>query len=268
VFFSVEVRDPGATVAPYRIFEVYVTYTEKDGDSSWQNFDLDFNPATARWEGILADVGSIDFFIQAIDHNGNVGMFAGSGYFRPIEVNVNGPEETQVGEQVTFTAGLPSSISDALILWDFGDGAVAEGSATVDHTYSRPGIFTVTVRVLAGEGAIGVASLEIRVRGSYSTLEEIRDTLNGLPSTAFKSPSEDRLQDLLDKLTEVEDQISQGEFNGAIQKLRNDVRTKMDGCLSPKAKPDKNDWILDCDAQADLLILIDDLIEDLEALLE
>jgi hypothetical protein len=72
----------------------------------------------------------------------------------------------------------------------------------------------------------------------------------------------------LDKLTEVEDQISQGEFNGAIQKLRNDVRTKMDGCLSPKAKPDKNDWILDCDAQADLLILIDDLIEDLEALLE
>jgi hypothetical protein len=51
-----------------------------------------------------------------------------------------------------------------------------------------------------------------------------------------------------------------GDYEGAIAKLKNDIRPKMDG-------EGKNDWIICNYAQEDLTEMIDMLIEYLESLL-
>ena len=53
---------------------------------------------------------------------------------------------------ITFDA-TTSSGSPTDWLWDFGDGGIAAGSAQVTHTYTTPGNYTVTLRVinLAGD---------------------------------------------------------------------------------------------------------------------
>ena len=54
--------------------------------------------------------------------------------------------------------------------------------------------------------------------------------------------------------------ILDGDYEGAIEKLENDIRPKMDG-------EGKNDWIICEDAQENLTGMIDTLIEYLESLL-
>jgi len=46
--------------------------------------------------------------------------------------------------------------------WEFGDGAVAEGQS-VDHPYATPGSYTVVLRVVDDDGAIGTRQSEILV---------------------------------------------------------------------------------------------------------
>jgi len=124
--------------------------------------------------------------------------------------------------------------------------------------------------VVDSDGNLGQASSGVEVEfpsHPFETLDEIRHTLEGLHASAFRPPPEDRRQSLLDKLTEVEGQIARSEFNGAIQKLENDIRSRMDGCGTVPGSPDRNDWIVDCEAQLELRALIDDLIADLRVLL-
>jgi hypothetical protein len=54
--------------------------------------------------------------------------------------------------------------------------------------------------------------------------------------------------------------INEGDYEGAISKLENDIRPKMDG-------EGRNDWIICPEAQSDLTAMIDELIEYLETLL-
>ena len=101
----------------------------------------------ARHEG-----DEIIFFVQAVDASGNVGMFAGSGYFAPIEVSVEGPTTAIAGQPVSFT--VTHTLTDPAILWDFGDGTFADSATTVEHTFDAEGTFTIRVRVVDSHGAI------------------------------------------------------------------------------------------------------------------
>jgi hypothetical protein len=55
-----------------------------------------------------------------------------------------------------------------------------------------------------------------------------------------------------------------GLYQEAIDKLENDLRAKMDGCYGGNPR---NDWITDCEAQYELLAIIDDLIAYLATLM-
>jgi len=64
---------------------------------------------------------------------------------------------------------------------------------------------------------------------------------------------------LTNKMNAAIKMVSDGALSDARDKLRNDVRTKTDGCAKTGA-PDKNDWITDCDAQAMPYSLLSDAI--------
>lgn len=84
--------------------------------------------------------------------------------------------------------------------------------------------------------------------------------LGGLAESDLRNP---RLRKALqNKLEAVLHQIQADAFQGARRKLAEDILAKMDGCAASGA-PDRDDWIVDCDAQE---LVAPDLREALEIL--
>jgi hypothetical protein len=263
--FKVTVEDPPDELGRTSdVVHVVVTYTEESGGSDWQNEELILNAGTGKWEGLIDTDVSIDFFVQAVDGAGNTGMFAGNGYFTPMAVQMQGPSDSSSGEVLEFTVTPHPEFEDPEILWDFGDGSVAEGSETVEHAYSQPGEYEVIVRVVDKEGNIGEATLPVGVEPTFTSFDSLFADIGSLPIEALRSGDEGYRQDLLDKTITTYDQISQGDIKGARQKLEKDLRAKMDGCPT---SADANDWVTDCAWQYQLRTWIDDLIQSLEDIL-
>ena len=72
------------------------------------------------------------------------------------------PPEVQVGPDVSSNAGQPISFSGTFvdknpddthqITWDFGDGNGIDDTLNPVHTYTNPGIYTVTLTVVDSVG--------------------------------------------------------------------------------------------------------------------
>jgi PKD repeat protein len=71
----------------------------------------------------------------------------------PIASFTFSPERPRVGEEMTFHASSSSDPDGEIVSyqWDFGDGNSASGQL-VTHTYSEPGLYTVTLNVTDNDG--------------------------------------------------------------------------------------------------------------------
>jgi hypothetical protein len=88
--------------------------------------------------------------------------------------------------------------------------------------------------------------------------------VNGLDPAVFLNAN---LQNATtNKVVAVLDQIEQGLFQEALDKLENDLLAKLNGCAEGGA-PDRNDWITDCRAQGQVYPLIIEAMGLLESLL-
>lgn len=90
------------------------------------------------------------------------------------------------------------------------------------------------------------------------------DVVADLPPGAFGNPNNQNAT--LNKLDGVIELIDSGDYQAALDKLRNDILKKTDGCAT-NGRPDKNDWVNDCDSQAQLYAAVMHLIEQLQGLL-
>jgi len=63
---------------------------------------------------------------------------------------------------VSFSADPPQGVSDAAYAWQFGDGTSASGQS-VSHTFSKPGIYRVLLKVSNASGALGDDEQRIKV---------------------------------------------------------------------------------------------------------
>jgi hypothetical protein len=141
---------------------------------------------------------------------------------------------------------------------------------SVDWIYNTEGkkVSGTLVADLEGDG---VAEILLRYGGKVVCLENVIDVdpmdlldkiieyILGLDDDCFKNNADNRKNALVNKLESVRDMINAGDYEGAIDKLTNDIRPKMDG-------EGKNDWIICEEAQDDLTGMIDELIEYLESL--
>jgi hypothetical protein len=59
--------------------------------------------------------------------------------------------------------------------------------------------------------------------------------------------------------------VNSGEYQGAHNQLSNDVIEKTNGCANEGA-PDKNDWIITCEAQGQIYFAIQEAIAFIEEL--
>ncbi|MDI6710353.1 MAG: VWA domain-containing protein [Bacillota bacterium] len=79
-----------------------------------------------------------------------------------------GPDlAVQVGEEVIFDAG--NSVDPAYCIWDFGDGTIEPGIYHYGvHTYSTPGVYTVTLMVYDDAGNQASDQTTVTVTGDSS----------------------------------------------------------------------------------------------------
>jgi PKD repeat protein len=176
-------------------------------------------------------------------------------------------------DEVEFTGSYtdPGTADTHTIKWDFDDGTVLDDvSLTVTHAYSVAGEYNVTLTVTDDDGASHSVIVTITVNSLDDATEQINDYIQDIPDDAFDNNADQHQNALYEKLIENTDGdavlqlIEAGLYEEALEKLRNDIRTKCDGSVGGNPS---NDWVTDPDVQKELLAMIDALIEYLETLI-
>ena len=180
------------------------------------------------------------------------------------------------GQTVIFSGGFtdPGYLDTHTAVWDFGDGTLLPGTLTEEndppdatgtvsgtHTYGEPGTFVIDLEVVDDDGGTGTAAITVEVITAEEALELINDFIQDLAESSFNGPPAQHASALSNKLEAVKNLLANGDAMGAVNKLRNDIRAKADGSLGGNLH---NDWIVDAEAQADLCLLIDELVAYIE----
>lgn len=126
--------------------------------------------------------------------------------------------------------------------------------------YSGDDSFDYTITDIAGSTA--TATVTITVNDVIPSTEDIFASIEALPDEAFDKDADNQKNAFGNKLGEISNLIANKQYSDAINKLENDIRSKVDGDESPK------DWIvIDSGAQSELCEMIDTLVNALKALL-
>jgi PKD repeat protein len=172
----------------------------------------------------------------------------------------------------TFTGGFtdPGWVDTHTATWDFGDGTVQTGAVTeehnqpdatgvsvIEHVYSQPGTYTITLTVQDKDGGIGQATVTVTVLSAENVVDLLDGYIQGLSADSFNGPAPQHKNTLHNKLQAVKTQIGSGAIGASIHKLQNDVRAKADGSRGGNSK---DDWIIGGEAQMRICSIVDDLV--------
>jgi len=92
------------------------------------------------------------------------------GNRNPVALAVANPPVANYNETITFDASYSTDEGLACngacdYIWEFGDNTVAVRGMRVEHKFTLPGTYTVTLTVLDGKGGVGTDSVEVRIIG-------------------------------------------------------------------------------------------------------
>jgi outer membrane protein assembly factor BamB len=212
---------------------------DKDGLLDIINVDSD-NQVLIAYKGTD---GTILYTAEPFVHN-----FMGSGI---TTADIDGDGETEL-----LVAANPNlyclNADDGSVEWIYDSNGVSVGGPYVVDL-DQDGLAEILIRVREN-----LICLE-NANGPMDMLDKIIEYILGLDDDCFKNNPDNRKKTLVNKLEEVRDMINAGDYEGAMDKLINDIRPKMDG-------KGKNDWITCETAQNDLTGMIDELIEYLKSL--
>ncbi len=160
--------------------------------------------------------------------------------------------------------------------WDFGDGIVvlgiiteenlepdATGTALTEHAFAYPGTYTVTVTITDDDGSSVSLTIQVTVNTANDALFDINQLIQALPDNAFKNNPTQRKNAFNNMFRAIAKMLDNKVYRCALEDLRHNIRGKMDGQVDGKPQ---NDWIINPEAQQELCMKIDDLIEYLEFL--
>lgn len=108
-------------------------------------------------------------------------------------------------------------------------------------------------------------------------IEDLQDLIDNLPAGAFRNGNGNLAGALVNKLNallaqlgaalqETDPLIRDALLQDALDKVRNDILAKTDGCAAGGV-PDANDWVTDCAVQADLVFEINRIIIAISSLI-
>jgi hypothetical protein len=158
--------------------------------------------------------------------------------------------------------------------WRFGDQATltgtlverneppeARGTVADGHVYGAPGFYEVELDVLDDDGGLGTNTTQLHVLSAAEALQFIDGHIRALPDSVFRKPADNRKDALSNKLAAVQAMLTKGDLSGALNKLRHDIRAKLDGFVDGKAQ---DDWIIDPASRQLLCLMLDELMRYME----
>ena len=167
VSFSGSFTDPGADTHT-------VQWAFGDGDSA---------TGTLTPTHAYADDGIYTVTLTVTDDDGGVGwdtLIVTVNNVAPTAVieSVTAPDPIMPGDTIFFSGSAvdPGILDTFTFEWDFGDGSTASGSS-VEHAYTNPGIYTVTLTVTDDDGGSGSDTYVVAVI-SPATVDIDPNTLN------------------------------------------------------------------------------------------
>jgi hypothetical protein len=229
--------DDNPTATATDDYSITVTVTDDDGDS-----DTEFTTVTVN---NVNPVANIDSMIQP-----------NTQFILPLvhELDFTG-SFTDVGTLDTHT-----------IEWDFGDGNTDSGSLTTSHTYDSSGTYTVTLTVTDDDTGVGTDTLEVIVADIESALQDLDDYIQNVDDSLYKNNPANRKNAFDNKFNALQTMLDEENYQGIIDKLIDDIRSKCDGYIDGKKN---NDWIIGdtpdgYNAQMHICSKIDDIVAYLE----
>jgi hypothetical protein len=272
------VSDAGDDVPVIEIGSVVVL----DGSRS---YDLDGDPLGFLWSflsrpaGSLAEVSDASasaptfvadvhgtYILQLVASDpwlaGNADTVTVSFTNLPPVSNPGGNQSVLQGDLVSLSGSASTDPNgDPLrYRWGFvtlppGSAAVLSDPAGVQPTFvaDAPGLYVVGLVV--GDGFVESETRTVQVYAatrrdaSVDLLQRLVVTVNLTPDALVKNPNMKNA--LTNKINEVIRLVEAGRYGQAVDKLKNDIRAKTDGCAAHGA-PDANDWIEDCAIQSEL----------------
>ena len=141
------------------------------------------------------------------------------------------------------------------------DGSIVAWGWNGDGQCNIPSPNSGFIAIAAG----GDDSLALRAEAPEEILEYAAETIATLDPECLHNKNASNA--LINKIEAVLSMIDEGLYQDALDKLRNDILQKTDGCANT-GQPDKNDWILTCEDQEKVYPLVVRAIELLQRLLE
>jgi len=205
------------------------------------------------------------------------------GTFSPVDITVTDPEGRTISKQLNEIPGATYLEVDLDEDGDLDDLVLIEdplvGNYVVMLIGTASGTYSVTTELVTPqetitqtftgetvEGAIYVYNITITDEAMtakpdpIAELNQLKIFLNGLPSSVFdeRIMSASKMKKVLSsKIDEIIVKVQVGNYTQAIDKLRYDIRAKMDGDSTAR------DWIIDPATQFKLCIIIDHIIESI-----
>jgi hypothetical protein len=163
---------------------------------------------------------------------------------------------TDVGTLDTHTA-----------VWDWGDGTsdvgtvievMGSGTVTGSHVYLAPGTYVVTLTVTDDDTGYSIDTFEVVVVDAHGALDIMNEYIQSLPDEAFRKNADKKRNALEMMISALHDMVDEGDFNGAIQDMQNNMLSKVDGFMGGNPK---DDWIIDPVAQEELAQKLNDICQ-------
>lgn len=196
---------------------------------------------------------------------------------KPV-ADVVGSQAVEVGEEVVLDGsgsedanGDPLTYSWSMVRQPNGSGAKLDSIDTVKTSFTPdlPGMYKVKLVVRDGlldSDPVTVTIMAVSIVGDIEFfLIKAIGIIGGLQPSDFIHPN--RKKSLINKLNAVLFNVDKGDFQQARDKLVSDILPKIDGCAeSEPPTPDGNDWIIDCPAQVQVRLLLQEAVSLLSLL--
>jgi parallel beta-helix repeat protein len=266
------------------IFNNYFNNTINAWDDGFNTWNITQNPGTniigGPWLGgnYWNDYGGMDMDSDGlgdteIPYNSSGTIQNGGDLLPLVEAEVNqppdahftySPENPFLNQLITFDASNSTDPDGTIVSyeWNFGDGEVANGIIQ-EHAYSNLGTYTVVLTLTDDDAGTGTYFIQISIVDVEWAKHQINTYIQNLSNDLFKKPADQRKNALANKFKAIDEMFATENYQGAINKLRNDVRSKSDGYVDGNPY---DDWMTDPKAQEEICKMIDDLTAYLETL--
>lgn len=185
-------------------------------------------------------------------------VLVGFENIKPV-ANAGTSQSVEIHTTVTLDGSGSTDANGDALSYQWSLISVPEGSASTITNPSakittfipdKPG--TYVVQLIVNDGTVGSDPSTVQIQvitaetAAILAIQSCETDIASLDPGVFKNSNMQNT--LINKLHAVIASIEAGDYNEALGQLKNDILGKTDGCAK-SGEPDKNDWILECEAQ-------------------